>query len=321
MQDGAGRTGAPPANQRGGPRRGRSSFPGRNRAMLGPISMSIDRKGGSAMGYRSSLGAVALAVFWFATGSAQAFDESQYPDFKGQWNREGAPRWLERGKKAPLTPEYQKRYDAILADQVAGGTGNWPSAFCIPQGMPAMMNIYDPMEIIITPETTYILISHVNDSYRRIYTDGRDWPTGEEAEATYAGYSIGKWVDENHDGKYDVLEVETRNFKGPRAFESTGLPLHDDNETIIKERIYKDKTNPDILWDDITVIDHALSEPWTLHKKAVRTKKARPVWNTEACSENNSLLRVGSEAYFLSSDGLLMSSKKGQPAPDLRHFK
>src|SRR6185369_1380923 len=39
-----------------------------------------------------------------------------------------------------------------------------------------MMNIYDPMEVIVTPAITYILISHVNDSYRRIYTDGRDWP-------------------------------------------------------------------------------------------------------------------------------------------------
>ena len=30
------------------------------------------------------------------------------------------------------------------------------------------------------------------------------------------------------DGKYDVLEVETRNFKGPRNYEPSGLPLHDD---------------------------------------------------------------------------------------------
>jgi hypothetical protein len=47
------------------------------------------------------------------------------------------------------------------------------SQYCFPQGMPMMMNLYDPMEVVITPEVTYILISHVNDSYRRIYTDGR----------------------------------------------------------------------------------------------------------------------------------------------------
>ena len=37
-----------------------------------------------------------------------------------------------------------------------------------------MMNLYNPMEIIVTPDTTYILMSHNNDVYRRIYTDGRD---------------------------------------------------------------------------------------------------------------------------------------------------
>jgi hypothetical protein len=265
-------------------------------------------------------GAIALAAFCMAGVGAQAHDESKYPDFTGQWSREGAPRWLARGEKAPLTPEYQARYEAILADQRAGGTGNWPSAFCLPQGMPAMMNLYDPMEIVVTRNTTYILISHINDSYRRIYTDGRDWPKPEEVELTYAGYSLGKWIDEDGDGKYDVLEIETRYMKGPRALESTGLPLHDDNQTVIKERIYVDKNDPDTLWNDITLIDNAFVKPWTLHKKGVRTKSARPVWPSEVCQEHNSLIRVGQEAYFISAEGLLMPAKKDQPAPDLRYF-
>jgi len=272
------------------------------------------------MRVRCMLGAMALAAFYLTMGSAQALDESKYPDFSGQWSRVGAPRWLARGERAPLTPEYQARYEAILADQKAGGPGNWPSTFCLPQGMPAMMNLYDPMEIVITLKTTYILISHINDSYRRIYTDGRDWPAPEEVDRTFAGYSIGKWFDEDGDGKFDVLEIETRYLKGPRAVESTGLPMHDDNQTIIKERIYLDKSDPDTLWDDITMIDNAYVRPWTLHKKAVRTKNPRPVWYSEVCEENNSLLRIGNEAYFLSAEGYLMPSKKDQPPPDLRYF-
>jgi hypothetical protein len=65
------------------------------------------------------------------------------------------------------------------------GPGNVPSWSCIPQGMPMMMNIYDPMEIVVTDDIAYILISHVNDSYRRIYTDGRDWPAEGKYELTY----------------------------------------------------------------------------------------------------------------------------------------
>ena len=42
------------------------------------------------------------------------------------------------------------------------------------------------------------------------------------------------------------VEVETRNFMGPRSFDNAGIPLHADNQTIIKERIYRDKQNSEI---------------------------------------------------------------------------
>ena len=135
----------------------------------------------------SKIAAIALAAaMLMPLAAAQAFDESKYPDLKGQWHRVGIPRWvLPGGPKAPLTPEYQAVFDANVAEMKAGGQGNVPSWYCLPQGMPMMMNIYDPMEVIVTPAITYILISHINDSYRRIYTDGRDWLA--DTEPTYAG--------------------------------------------------------------------------------------------------------------------------------------
>src|SRR5947209_19580244 len=162
---------------------------------------------------RLVVGAIALAlVLLVLPRGALAFDEAKYPDLKGQWDRVGPPNWTPAGKP-PFTPEYQAVYEANRADMANGGAGGVPSQYCIPQGMPMMMNLYDPMEIVITADGTYILISHVNDSYRRIYTDGRDFP--ENTELNYVGYSIGKWVDEDGDGRYDVLEVETRALKGP----------------------------------------------------------------------------------------------------------
>jgi hypothetical protein len=71
--------------------------------------------------------------------------------------------------------------------------------------------------------------------------------------ADLRGYSIGRWTDENGDGAYDVLEVETRGFKGPRVYDATGLPLHFDNQSIFKERIFLDKADPKILHDEVTV--------------------------------------------------------------------
>ena len=115
------------------------------------------------MRYQGSMGAVALAAAAAAALSmtacgARAADDLKYPDWKGQWTRVGSPNWTQPGgPKAPLTPEYQKVSDqANRADLAAGGVGDVPSTFCIPQGMPMMMNIYDPMEIIITPEITYL---------------------------------------------------------------------------------------------------------------------------------------------------------------------
>src|SRR5712691_3790520 len=205
---------------------------------------------------RNVIGAAVLAAALLtAIGSAQAFDDSKYPDLKGQWNRTdvgGVGRGLRfdpskppaRGQQAPLTPEYQAIFEANLADQAAGGQGTDPTYVCIPDGMPRAMNVVFPMEIVILPKVTYMIIEYLS-MLRRIYTDGRDWPTGDEP--SFMGYSIGKWLDEGGTGQYNVLEVETRNMKGPRSFDPSGIPLHDDNQTIVIERIYLDKTDSNIL--------------------------------------------------------------------------
>ena len=70
-----------------------------------------------------------------------------------------------------------------------------------------------------------------------------------------------------------MLEVETRGpFKGPRAYDATGLPLHFDNQSTFKERFHLDKNDPNLLHDEITVFDHALTRPWSVDK----TYQARP---------------------------------------------
>jgi hypothetical protein len=271
------------------------------------------------MPFRTWLGAVAaIAMLGAAALPARAFDESKYPDFKGQWNRIGSPRWLAPGQKAPLTPQYQAIFQANLDDMANGGAGDWPSTFCIPQGMPAMMDLFDPMEIVITPDTTYILISHVNDSYRRVHTDGRDWPAPDDVERTYAGYSIGHWLDTTGSGRYDTLEIETRYLKGPRGVEASGLPTDRDNLGIIKERFHLDPADSNVILDEITLIDRAFTYPWTSVRKASRERQPR--WTSDVCPEDGTHMLIGNEHYYLSADGLLMPTRKGQQPPSLRYF-
>jgi hypothetical protein len=273
--------------------------------------------------YRAAIRAMAAtAALLVSLAAAGAFEDGKYPDLKGQWVRTGNPNWAPAGApRPPLTAKYQAIFDASRKEMTQGEPGNVPSWYCLPQGMPMMMNMYDPMEVVITPEITYILISHVNDSYRRIYTDGRDWPHEGEYELTYAGYSIGRWIDEDGDGRYDTLEVETRLLKMPHTYDASGIPFHEDNQAVVKERIHLDKANKNVIEDEITVSDHALTRPWNILKKASLDPQPRPFWHTDACAEGNSMVKIGEDAYFVSADGKLMPIKPDQPPPDLSYFR
>ena len=268
--------------------------------------------------FRVHMIAIAIALFT-APSLAQVVDFGKYPDLRGQWSRTGQPNnWIPLAGPPPLTPEYEKVFDDIKADMKSGGIGNWAPTFCIPAGMPAMMNLYDPMEMVVLPDITYILISHEDDAHRRIYTDGRYWPAN--PVPSFAGYSIGKWIDEDGDGKFDALEVETRHLKLPRSYDVSGIPFHADGQTVVKERIYLDKANRDVLYDEITVFDHALTRPWSKKQKAVRNPDPHPVWRANDCAQNNTHLRIADEHYVLGADGRLMPTKKNQAPPDLGFF-
>src|SRR6266481_2680189 len=148
-----------------------------------------DNTGEVMMLHRSSTGAlvlIAALMMTLPTGRAQTADDAKYPNWKGQWitvnhrlggqvikfdpNKAWGP-----AQQAPLTPEYQKVLEESMADQAKGGLGNYPTARCLPGGMPRMA-ASRTQEYIVTPETTYILLGDNEDPIRRIYTDGRDWP-------------------------------------------------------------------------------------------------------------------------------------------------
>jgi hypothetical protein len=299
------------------------------------------------MGLRSSacVVAVACSATVMMVAAVKANDDAKYPNWKGAWARwappnagrdpgnggtgftaGGQPSFDQTkawgfGQQAPLTPEYRKVLEDSMADQADGGEGNFfdHAVRCMPGGMPLMTIAFTPLEFVVTPETTYILIGGA-EHYRRIFTDGRDWP--EDNEPTYAGYSIGKWIDTDGDGAYDTLEVETRGpFKGPRAYDATGLPLAFDNQSTFMERIYRDKADQRIMHDQITVYDHALTRPWTVDKKYVLDSNPRPNWVENYCTESPTMVAIGKESYFLTGDGQLMPVRKDQPPPDLRYFK
>jgi len=274
------------------------------------------------MGHRLAVGTLALlAALGLGVGKAQAFDDARYPDLSGSWIRlapngnydPSKPKGL--AQQAPLRPQYQKILEESLADQARGGQGNDPGYKCYLHGMPRIMIAVLPIQFVIMPDTTYVM-TELLSQIRRIYTDGRDWPA--ELPHSSLGTSIGRWADADESGRFGMLVVETRGLKNPRSYDSSGAPFHEDEATIITERIWLDRANRDVLHVETTTIDHALTRPWTVTRSYRRDR--RLIWGEYACNESNEHVVIGSEDYFLSADGFLMPVRKGQSPPDLRYF-
>lgn len=264
--------------------------------------------------------ALALAVAMLGYAPACAVAET-YPDFEGPWrSTQTGDAWDPTkppglAQAAPLTPEYQAIFEASLRDQAAGGRGNNYRSSCVLDGMPRIMSLIAPMEILIQPRLTFFIFQ---DAFtRRIHTDGAPMPVSEPP--AFQGYAVGKWIDQNGDGRYDALEIETRNFKGPRVLDSTGLPLHQDNQTVVQERVHLDSNNSDLLDDDITTIDHAFTHPWAVTKTYRR--EHNPRWAEYNCQPPAGSVFVGLDEYRLSPDDKLEPLFRGQSPPDLRYFK
>ena len=277
------------------------------------------------MRHFDSLGWVAAAAVLLATlTAAHAFDESKYPNWRGLWQQLGGSAWdptkpPDAGQQAPLTAEYRAIYEASLRSEAEGGIEADPTKRCIPAAFPRVMMALKPMEIVITPNATYFMIQEFN-TLRRVYTNGRKFP--DDFELSYTGYSIGEWHDTQGGGKYDTLTIETRGVRGPHTYDASGVPFHKDSEAVITEKIYADSANPDILRDEITTVDHALTRPWTVTRSYRRAGQEQLLdWSEHLCADDQSRVVIAGQIYKLSPDGLLMPIRQGQRAPDLGYFK
>jgi hypothetical protein len=174
------------------------------------------------------------------------------------------------------------------------------------------------MEFLISPGVTHILFDRNDYAPRRIYTDGRDWPKIGHDDRTRPGYSIGGWVDTDGNGRYSELLVETRYVRNPRNWDQSGMPMAEDDNGVIFERLFLDKSNPNLLHDEMTTFDNSLTRPWTVMKNYRRAQKVW--WGENNCIDGQTWVAIGKEVYYLSGDGTIMPIKKGQPPPDLKYF-
>jgi len=157
----------------------------------------------------------------------------------------------------PLTPEYQAIYEANLKDQAEGGQGTDPTFICIPDGMPRAMNVIFPMEIVIQPKTTHMMIEY-RSMLRRVFTT--------DAIARGCRAVLHGLFDRPMERPGRGRPLRSARDRDPQperspSFDASGIPLHADNRTIVKERLYLDKADPNLMLNEVTTIDNALDRP------------------------------------------------------------
>ena len=209
----------------------------------------------------------------------KAYKPKSRRDFTGNWvRRQDSPSWVPfvtrgRAQNAPLTPEYEAIFKRHDDNARAGHPTGDITANCLPQGMPRIMTMTFPMEIVQDDSQVHIY-AEWQEQTRRIYVDGR--PLDPDPDSTFYGQSVGHWEG-------DVLYATTFGVRGDTNLEASGLPHSD--KLVTYERMWLSDDNT--LNDEITLVDpKAYTRPWTVVKSYARGEPGMPVL-PYVCLENN----------------------------------
>src|SRR5262249_7898585 len=120
--------------------------PGRAFSVSATVALTAKRgHGRTTMPYHNAISSLAsAALLILSIPGAHAFDESRYPNWKGQWVERGVVRtsgWDSKlpagaGEQVFLTPEYQAIFAASVKAEADGGPPVDPTSRCVPAGMP-----------------------------------------------------------------------------------------------------------------------------------------------------------------------------------------
>ena len=204
-----------------------------------------------------------------AASAQSAF--SRLPDWTGVWETDGKHGTLFDDATAepptsngqglsdrihpPYTPEYEARYDAILAKHKAGIAAD-PLTSCVPAGYPRMLALPYQHEFVVRPEAVWH-ITEYDHLVRRIYTDGRPQPKADDLWPMWNAHSIGHWEG-------DTLVVEAISMRGDSPFDRSEAPHSD--KLKVQERWRKiDPTHIEVklvLTDPV-----AFTRPWLVTRR------------------------------------------------------
>jgi len=169
--------------------------------------------GGKRAGWlRAGLAAAALV-------SVLSVARADPPDLSGVWSVVHPPHALRTldGALPPLTASARAVYEEHLKAAARGDRSFDGMNRCLPPGLPRLMLVQEPFEILQKPKVLYFIFQ-LNRLPRRVYL-GEALPT--DPDPHWLGYSVAHW-----DG--DALVIESAGFNDLTVLDDAGLPHSED---------------------------------------------------------------------------------------------
>jgi len=157
-------------------------------------------------------------------------------------------------------PEYAAKVKAIVDGQYGASTPLDPQYDCKPLGVPRAME--SPFQIVQTPPLSVILYESpdkIGETFRVIYTDGRDHPKPADIDTADLGHSVGHW--EGDALVVDVIALSEETWLGGGQTGEKFAILHSDKEHVVERYSRSGNT----LTYEATVYDPVMfAQPWVL---------------------------------------------------------
>lgn len=199
---------------------------------------------------------------WLALAGALVLSPVRAHDLSGVWSgKENAVAFS--ATEPPLQPWAESKFKTVKPAYGPGASpvSNDPLGDCLPPGVPRILLIPFPMQIVQIPGEVVMLFEY-NHFVRHIYTDRPEHP--KDLRPSWMGDSIGKWEG-------DTLVVDTVGLNDKSWLDQVGHP-HSDALHVV-ERIRR--IDHDTLEDDLTIDDaKAYTKPWS----GRQVFKLRPGW-------------------------------------------
>lgn len=200
------------------------------------------------------------------TGAASTKEKPQVPastpDISGVWMGRELNKTFKGDPLPPLQPAADATYKATQLKDRKDHPGTDPYLSCYPPGVPRILLIPFPFEIIQASGRILMLFEY-DHFVRQIYTDGREHP--KDLGPTWMGNSIGNWNG-------DTLVIDTIGFNDKTWLDMQGLPHSEALHVVERLR----RVDHETLQDDIVIDDpKTFTKPWNVQK----TFKLRPKWD------------------------------------------